>query len=124
MYSSNGNSTNYERVTPVPQGWNYEDPIGDELSGRGSKPSNTSSRNRPVPIPQVNAAPTEQYADDYDLLPPDYDVAPTMEVIRDGQRKANPVISKPIPRIRDDQNDVTVKNIKINLEINIKINLV
>jgi hypothetical protein len=124
MYSSNGNSASYERVTPAPQGWNYEDPIGDELAGRGSKPSSTSSRNRPVPIAQVNTVPIEQYADDYDLMSPGYDNPPPLEVARHGTPKVNPATPKPVPRIRSDRDEVISKNVKINLEINIKINLV
>jgi hypothetical protein len=116
MYSSNGNGASYERVSPVPQGWNYEDPIGDELSGRGSKSSGISSRNRPTPIPHTNTTQIEQYNDDYDSIP--------AEPVRYEQSVSTSAIPRPIPKSRHDHDDVTVKNVKINLEINIKINLV
>jgi hypothetical protein len=116
MYSSNGNGASYERISPVPQGWNYEDPIGDELSGRANKPSNTSTRNRPVPVSQVIATNVEQYSDEYDST--------TTDPVRYEQPASTSAIPKPNLKSRHDHDNVTVKSIKINLEINIKINLV
>jgi hypothetical protein len=78
VQSSNG----LPRVTPLPAGWNMEDPIGDELSGRQRKPAPAPSLKTPEKSISIKAAST------------------------------------------GNAEEIIVKNIKINLEINLKVNVI